>query len=208
MSGAFILASLVLAVTPGPGVLYVVTRTLAQGRAAGLASVAGVALGNLGNAAGASLGLVALLAVSGLAFHVVQWAGAGWLLWLGLQALRAPAAPPMTEGNRATVAPALALVCHRKLFRDGLLVALLNPKTALFFAAYLPPFLDPGGSVAMQSLMLSAVFVLLAAGTDCAYVLLAAAVAPTLLAGRAWSERGRRLSAAVYIGLAIWTLAR
>ena len=85
---AFAAASLVLAVTPGPAVLYVVTRTLAQGRAAGSASVAGVALGNLGNAIGASIGLAALFAVSSLAFSAVKVAGAAYLVWLGVQALR------------------------------------------------------------------------------------------------------------------------
>ena len=85
---AFAAASLVLAVTPGPAVLYIVTRTLAQGRAAGFASVAGVALGNLGNAIGASIGLAALFAVSSLAFSVVKVAGAAYLVWLGVQALR------------------------------------------------------------------------------------------------------------------------
>jgi threonine/homoserine/homoserine lactone efflux protein len=199
--GAFVLASLLLAVTPGPGVLYIVTRTLAQGRAAGLASVAGVALGNLGNAAGASIGLAALLSVSGAAFTAVQWAGGAWLLWLGVQVLRQPRA------GKATGA-ALGAVDRRRIFRDGLLVALLNPKTALFFAAFLPPFLDPGGSAMAQSLALSAVFVLLAAGTDSAYVLLATAVAPALLAGPRWSDCGRWLSAAVCLGLGLWTLAR
>ena len=90
---AFAAASLVLSITPGPGVLYVVTRTLAQGRRAGLASIAGVALGNLGNAVGASIGLAALFALSAFAFTIVKWAGVAYLLWLGLQALRRPPAP-------------------------------------------------------------------------------------------------------------------
>jgi len=92
---AFAAASLVLSVTPGPGVLYVVTRTLAQGRRAGLASVAGVALGNFGNAVGASIGLAALFAVSALAFTIVKWTGAAYLLWLGIQALRSPRTKPV-----------------------------------------------------------------------------------------------------------------
>ena len=127
---AFAAASVVLSVTPGPGVLYVVTRTLAQGRRAGLASVAGVALGNFGNAVGASIGLAALFAVSALAFTIVKWAGAAYLLWLGVQALRSPRA--------TTDAPRLDAPRLGAIFRDGFLVALLNPKTALFFAAFLP----------------------------------------------------------------------
>jgi len=98
---AFALASLVLAATPGPGVLYIVTRTLAQGRRAGLASLAGVALGNLGNAMAASLGLAAVLAVSSLAFGVVKWAGAAYLVWLGIKALRAADASPAAERRSA-----------------------------------------------------------------------------------------------------------
>src|SRR5438105_2811227 len=124
---AFLIASVVLAVTPGPAVLYIVTRTLAQGRRAGLASVAGVALGNLGNAAGAAIGLAALFAISSLAFTVVKYAGAAYLVWLGLRALRAPEPP---EGRVAATN-----VSARRIFRDGFVVALLNPKTAIFFAA-------------------------------------------------------------------------
>src|SRR5437868_8654587 len=86
--GAFLVASFVLAVTPGPGVFYIVARSVTQGRLSGLASVAGVALGNLGNAVGASLGLAALFAVSSLAFTVVKYLGALYLVWLGVQALR------------------------------------------------------------------------------------------------------------------------
>src|SRR5688572_16430492 len=86
----FVAASFVLAITPGPAVLYIVTRSLVQGRRTGLASVAGVALGNLGNAIAASIGLAAIFAVSALAFTVVKFAGALYLVWLGVQALRAP----------------------------------------------------------------------------------------------------------------------
>src|SRR5215207_3093374 len=103
---AFLVASFLLAVTPGPGVFYVVTRSVAQGRRAGLASVAGVATGNLGNAIGASIGL-----------------GALYLVWLGVQALRAPP-------ERVAVAP-LGAGELRRVFADGFLVALLNPKTTI-----------------------------------------------------------------------------
>jgi threonine/homoserine/homoserine lactone efflux protein len=89
---AFVLASLVLAVTPGPGVFYIVTRSIVQGRRSGLVSVAGVALGNLGNALAASVGLAALFAVSSLAFTTVKYAGALYLAYLGVQMLRAPQA--------------------------------------------------------------------------------------------------------------------
>jgi threonine/homoserine/homoserine lactone efflux protein len=195
---AFGAASLVLAVTPGPGVFYVLTRTLAQGRTAGLASVAGVALGNLGNAAGASLGLATLLAISSLAFTVVKIAGAGYLVWLGIQALRAGDAA--ATGLRVEGQP-----CYRRIFRDGFVVALLNPKTALFFAAFLPQFVDPAGSAIVQSLGYGAAFVAIAASTDAGYALAAGAAAPRLV--RAGRGGARFAVAGAYFGLAAYTLA-
>jgi len=199
---AFALASLVLAVTPGPGVAYIVARTLAQGRAAGLASVAGVAAGNLGNALGASLGLAALFALSSQAFTLVKWAGAAYLVWLGVQALRRPTERGAAQGACAAPRPAL-------VFRDGLVVALLNPKTALFFAAFLPQFMDPAAGAAQQAALLGGVFVLLAAATDTGYVLLADAVG-RVLAGRGAhriNRLGRYAAAATYIGLGLYTAA-
>ncbi|NUZ05465.1 LysE family translocator [Piscinibacter koreensis] len=194
---AFVLASTALAVTPGPGVVYVVTRTLAQGRRAGLVSVAGVALGNWGNALGASLGLAALFAASALAFTVVKAAGALYLFWLAWQTLRgagpAAAAPP---GART---PAL--------FRDGLVVALLNPKTALFFAAFLPPFIDPAGSTLLQAAAYASAFVAIAAASDAAYVCAAARVAPRLQGIGSLRRAGAWLGAAVYAGLGVYALA-
>jgi len=195
---AFFAASFVLAVTPGPGVFFVVARTLAHGRRAGLASVAGVALGNLGNAAAASIGLAALLAVSSLAFTVVRVAGAAYLVWLAVQAVRARA--PSDVPGSALEAPA-----PRRLFRDGFIVALLNPKTALFFAAFLPQFVDPAGSAIAQSLAYGAAFVAIAAATDSTYALAANAVAPRL-ARRRGARAGRWLLAGAYLGLAAWTL--
>lgn len=190
---AFLAATLVLALTPGPGVVFIVTRTLAQGRAAGLASVAGVALGNLTNAVGASIGLAALFAASSLAFTVVRWAGAAYLVWLGIQALRQPAA--------VADAAAPARATPRTLFRDGFFVALLNPKTTLFFAAFIPQFLRPDGSQAAQALTLSILFVAIAAVTDSGYALLAGWMKPLL---RSTAGKGRYLSALVYFALGLY----
>ena len=195
---AFLAASLVLAVTPGPGVFFVVARTLAHGRRAGLASVAGVALGNLGNAAAAALGLAALLAVSSLAFTAVRIAGAAYLVWLAIQALRASAPSGASEADLAPASP-------WRLFREGFVVALLNPKTALFFAAFLPQFVDPAGPAIAQSLAYGAAFVAIAATTDTAYALVAGAVAPRL-ARRRGLRIGRWMLAGAYLGLAAWTL--
>ncbi len=193
---AFLLASFVLAVTPGPGVLYIVTRTLAQGRAAGIGSVAGVACGNFLNAVGAAVGLAALFAVSSLAFTLVKFAGAAYLVWLGVRMLRAPA---------ATAEPAvpLAPVSVSRLFREGLLVALLNPKTTLFFAAFLPQFMHGEAPPLLQAIGLGAMFVGVAACTDLLYALLAAWFAPRLqrVAGApAW---GRWISGLGLIALGV-----
>ena len=199
---AFVFASLVLAVTPGPGVLYIVTRTLAQGRAAGLASVAGVALGNLGNALAASLGLAALFALSSLAFAVVKWAGAAYLVWLGVRALWQPTT------SVAAAAPAFEPPRLARITRDGFVVALLNPKTALFFAAFLPQFLpDASAASVSRTALLGALFVAMAALTDSGYVLLAGAAARALggRVARRTKALGRYAAAATYIGLGLYT---
>lgn len=194
---AFGVASLVLAATPGPGVLYIVTRTLAQGRRAGLASVAGVALGNLGNALAASLGLAALLAVSTLAFSIVKFAGAAYLVWLGIKALRDTGAAPTN--------PEFEAPRHGRILRDGFIVALLNPKTALFFAAFLPQFIDPAGSAVRQSALYGAAFVAIAACTDSAYVLAAGVAAPALSGLGRVRALGRWATALIYFGLGAFT---
>jgi len=194
---AFLLASLVLAVTPGPGVLYIVTRSLVQGRRSGLTSVAGVALGNLGNALAASTGLAALFAVSSLAFAVVKYAGALYLVYLGVQMLRLPPAE-----LSAPVPPAASL---GRIFRDGFVVALLNPKTAVFFAAFLPQFLSPNGAPALQGMALGVLFVAIAAVTDSAYALAAGTVAPALARARGLRRGGRWLGGGAFIGLGVFT---
>ncbi|MBT9463855.1 LysE family translocator [Hydrogenophaga sp.] len=195
---AFILASTVLAVTPGPGVFYIVARSLLQGRRHGMASVAGVALGNFGNAVGAALGLAALFAVSSVAFTVVKYLGAAYLIHMGIQALRAPADGAGAEGPQPQGIG--------RIFRDGFLVALLNPKTAIFFAAFLPQFMTPQApSHAAQSVALGALFVLIAAISDTAYALAAGSVAPVLKRVGGLRRAGRWLTGAAFIGLGVLT---
>jgi threonine/homoserine/homoserine lactone efflux protein len=197
---AFLIASVILAVTPGPGVLYIVTRSLTQGRRVGLASVAGVALGNLGNAVGAAIGLAAVFAVSALAFTVVKYVGALYLVYLGLQAIRA--SRPDREVRPSEPATLL------RIFRDGFVVALLNPKTAVFFAAFLPQFMSADSPAIVQSLTLGSVFVAIAAVTDTAYALGAGALAPVLTRARRVRTVGRYLTGGSFIGLGIYTVAR
>ena len=199
--GLFFLAALVLVLIPGPGVLYIVARSVDQGRRAGLLSVAGVGAGNMVQVAWAALGLSALVASSAVAFDVVRYAGAAYLVWLGVQRLRAPDAPAS-----APVAP----LRRGRIVGQGALVAALNPKTAVFFVAFLPQFIDPaGGAVAVQALVLGSVFVLLALCTDALY-----ALASGTLADRVRGRAGARVAraskygtAAVYMALGAATAA-
>lgn len=199
---AFVAASLALAVTPGPGVLYIVARSLAQGRRAGLASVAGVALGNLGNALLAAWGLAALFAVSSLTFLILKFGGALYLIYLGLRAL-------FTPPIGADISAPLAGV-SRRAFRDGVVVALLNPKTMLFFAAFLPQFMSAAAPPA-QAMLLGCLFVAIALVTDTVYALSAATAQPVLGWIGGAGALGRWLSGAVLIGLGVlaaWTDGR
>ncbi|HEX7670217.1 MAG TPA: LysE family translocator, partial [Polyangiaceae bacterium] len=190
---AFLLASFVLAVTPGPGVFYIVTRTLAQGRCAGIASVLGVALGNLGNAFGASIGLAALFAISSLAFTLVRCAGASYLIFLGVKAWLS-AEPEIHARDLGS-----ANVGH--IFRDGFVVAFLNPKTAVFFAAFLPQFMSPSAPHVAQSMLLGSLFVAIASITDTAYAMAASVVGPRLGRFRGARSVGRYAAGSALIGL-------
>lgn len=192
----FVFASLVLTLTPGPAVLYIVTRSVVHGRRAGLASVAGIALGNLGNALAAALGLAALFAVSALAFSVVKFLGAAYLIWLGVQMWRAKEVSAV-----AGASPAEPLA---RLFRDGFVVALLNPKTTIFFAAFLPQFLSPSSDASplLQTMALGVLFVLIAGITDALYALASGVLAPRL-AGMGGRGIARRVGGGMYIGMGL-----
>jgi len=193
---AFITASLLLAVTPGPGVLYIVTRSLAQGRRAGLASVAGIALGNLGNAIGAAFGLAALFAVSSAAFTVVKYVGAAYLVYLGIKVLRTPPAPRSPVAGKAGNSP--------RVFRDGLVVALLNPKTTLFFAAFLPQFMSANAAPIVQGVTLGLLFVAIAAVTDSIYAIAAGSIGSQLTRAAPMRSLGRYISGTTFIGLGVF----
>ncbi len=195
---AFVIASVVLAITPGPAVLYIVTRSVSQGRLSGVASVAGVALGNLGNAFVASVGLAALFAVSSMAFTVVKYLGALYLIYLGVQAIRANG-----SAGQAHVASKDS-ASLRRVFIDGFVVALLNPKTALFFAAFLPQFVQaPRGAVG-QTITLGILFVLIAGTTDTLYALTAGTVRPWVQRAKGVSAVGRYVTGASFIGLGLF----
>ncbi len=181
----FAASTLALLAVPGPSVLYVVARTVEQGRTAGLVSVLGLETGALIHVAAAAGGLSALVASSPTAFAVLRYGGAAYLLWLGVRTLRR---------SREDAPAALAPASHARLFRDGVLVDLLNPKTALFFLAFLPGFVHAGaGPVALQVVVLGLVFVVLAALTDGAYAIATARVSRGV--GRS-GRSGRRVAGA------------
>ncbi len=191
----FVLASFVLCVTPGPGVTYIVTRSLTQGRRAGFGSVVGVALGNALSATLAALGLAAVLAASATVFHLVKYAGSAYLIYLGVQVLRSGARSGMRSTQRDRTA---------RIVRDGLAVATLNPKTALFFAAFVPQFVTPGPGATIQALALSLLFVVMALATDSVYALAAGTLAP-VIAHASLRRLGRFVAAGVYVGLGLLT---
>lgn len=190
-------AALVLLVIPGPAVLYIVGRSVAQGRRAGLISVLGIHTATFIHVLAAALGLAALLLSSALAFSVVKYAGAAYLIWLGLRKIFGPAEAAGPDGE-------LPRYSHARLFRDGFVVNLLNPKTALFFFAFLPQFVDLGGGhVAMQITLLGLVFALLGFCTDSTYALLAGTAGDRLKRSRGYLKFERYGSGLLFIGLGL-----
>jgi threonine/homoserine/homoserine lactone efflux protein len=161
----FIVAALVLLVVPGPSVLYIVARSIEGGRTAGLVSVLGVQTGAMVHIAFAAVGLSAILASSAVAFSVIKWLGAAYLVWLGLRRIFGR---DEEEGDVAVEPAPLS-----RVFSQGVIVNILNPKTALFFLAFLPQFVDPArGPAWAQILLLGATFVILALCSDGLYALL------------------------------------
>jgi len=161
----FVVAALVLLVIPGPSVLYIVARSIEGGRTAGLVSVLGVQTGAMVHIAFAAVGLSAILASSAVAFSVVKWLGAVYLVWLGLRRIFGRD----EEEDDVAVEPAPL----SRVFLQGVIVNILNPKTALFFLAFLPQFVDPArGAAWTQILLLGATFVILALCSDGLYALL------------------------------------
>ena len=192
----FILASGVLIITPGPAVLYIIARSVDQGRRAGLVSVCAIEVGNFMHVLAATLGLSALLLSSALAFTIVKYLGAAYLVYLGLRKLFTSDTVQITD-NRLPQS-------LRRTFSQGVVVATLNPKTALFFVAFLPQFVDPSkGGVAGQMLFLGCIFVMLAVISDSMYALLAGTVGQWLKSSRSVLRAQRYVIGTVYIVLGV-----
>jgi threonine/homoserine/homoserine lactone efflux protein len=196
----FVAAALVLAVTPGPGLFYVVARSLAGGRAEGMASSFGTGLGGLVHVVAGGLGVSALVLASAELFAALKLAGAAYLIWIGYRTLRAA----RVTGSAAEPAEAMPPGGSKRAFREGVLVEALNPKTAVFFLAFLPQFVDPSaGSVVLQFVVLGSLSVAFNTLAD-----LAVAVVAGRLRGGAASRPGlvrrlREASGAAMIALGL-----
>jgi threonine/homoserine/homoserine lactone efflux protein len=194
----FGLAALALLIVPGPAVLYIVTQSVGGGRRASLVSTLGLHVGSLVHVAAAALGLSSLLVSSARAFEVVKYAGAAYLVYLGLRRLleRPRDAELAVDGGPTLV----------RAFRRGIVVNVLNPKTALFFLAFLPQFVDVSrGSVALQIVVLGLLFIVLGLVSDGLWAL-AAGTASGWLRSRTGFARGERYaSGGVLVGLGVAT---
>jgi len=190
----FAVACVGLVALPGPAVLYIVTRGIVHGRRGGVVSMLGVEVGDFVQVLGATAGLAAIIASSATAFTAIKYAGAAYLIYLGVRALREPG--PSEDQERPPVS-------DRHLFWNGFLVGALNPKLTLFLLAFLPQFIDPAaGPVWLQTLVLGSIFSVTAAIGDSAYAL-AAGTAGQRLRGLVRGRGLARASGVVYIGMGI-----
>lgn len=192
---AFALASMALLVIPGPAVIYILNRSVADGRRVGLAAVCGLEIGNFMHVIAATVGLSAVLATSAAAFSVVKWLGAGYLVYVGIRTLTRKPSAFDTSTARTSL---------RRSFAQGVVVNTLNPKVALFFLSFLPQFIDTSrGSPGLQSFIFGSIFVLLGFLSDGAYALAASGLRDTLLRGRALPFVQRYVAGTVFIALGV-----
>ena len=194
----FAAAALALLLVPGPAALYIVARGIDQGRGAALVSVLGIQTGAIVHIAAAALGLSAILVSSAVAFSVVKYAGAAYLVYLGIRTL-------LTRTEAHAVAPGVHLSL-RRVFVQGAIINVLNPKAALFFFAFLPQFVDPArGAAAAQTLAFGGLFILLALCTDGAYALLSGALGGLLRGNARFAAVRRYASGGTYLALGVGT---
>ncbi len=194
----FFVAASVLLITPGPAVLYIVARSIDQGRKAGIVSTLGIGLGTLFHVGAAALGLSALLVSSAPAFNAVKFLGAAYLIYLGLRKFMerdAPAASERPEGRTLT-----------RIFYEGVIVNVLNPKTALFFFAFLPQFVDVSrGAIGGQIVFLGILFVLMGIISDSLWALAAGTAGGWLRGHLGFLRSQRYFAGTVFIALGVTT---
>ena len=196
--GIFLAAGLVLLVVPGPAVMYIVARSLDQGRIAGFVSTLGIATGSMIHVFAAAVGLSSLLVSSAVAFNVVKYAGAAYLVYLGIRRIRG-LDEIVTDGTRDPVG-------LRRVFIQGVWVNLLNPKTALFFFAFLPQFVDVDrGAVALQIIVLGTLFVAMGVVSDGIYAFAAGSLGEWLKTKPLVVRSERYASGGVLIALGVAT---
>jgi threonine/homoserine/homoserine lactone efflux protein len=196
----FSVAALALIVVPGPAVLYIVSQSIDRGRLAGFVSALGIAVGALVHVSAAAIGLSSILVSSATAFNVVKYAGAAYLVGMGIWTIarRREDAPVQERSERRL----------RRRFGQGVVVNVLNPKTALFFFAFLPQFVDPEqGSAALQIVVLGLIFVLIAVTSDSLWALAAGTASDRLRASRRFLSVQRYVSGSVFVGLGALTAA-
>ena len=190
---AFGIASLALLVIPGPAVLYIINRSVADGRNVELSAVAGLEIGNFMHVIAATVGLSAVIATSAAAFSAVKWIGAGYLIYIGIRTL---ATKPQAVNQLNDP------MSRRRAFTQGIVVNTFNPKVALFFLSFLPQFIDADrGSAALQSLVLGSTFVVLGCISDSLFAILASALRGTLLRGKSLPFVQRYVAGSVFIAL-------
>lgn len=195
----FSLAALAILVVPGPAVVYIVTRSMHQGRGAGLASVLGIHVGTVVHLTAATVGLSAILVSSATAFTVVKVLGALYLIVIGIRTLLGRVDPADTDPQRPPRR-------RRRDFAEGVVVNVLNPKTALFFLAFLPQFVDPArGRASLQILTLGLTFILLGLVTDSTWAFAAGSAAESLRRSRRAAQVQRYVSGSVFVGLGVVT---
>jgi threonine/homoserine/homoserine lactone efflux protein len=196
---AFSVTALILLLIPGPAVLYIVSQSIEHGRRAGITATLGVHAGTLVHITAAALGLSAILVSSSLAFGAVRIVGAAYLFYLGIRAI-------LARGDGGAAAPAARERRLGRIFRQGVLVNVTNPKTALFFFAFLPQFVDPhGAAVPGQIVVLGLVFAVLGLITDSAWGLLAGSAAGWVRGRSAVRSIQRWVTGCVFIGLGVAT---
>ena len=192
----FVSGAVILLIIPGPAVMYVVSRSIGHGRSAGLVSATGIVVGTLFHVAAATLGLSALLASSATAFQIVKYAGASYLVYLGIRTLR--------NGDAESLQAATGERRLLRLFGQGVLVNLLNPKTALFFLAFLPQFVDPSrGRVTLQILELGVLFALMGWCSDSIWALAAGSAAELFRQNVRLRRAQRQVSGGALIALGL-----
>lgn len=194
----FVIAASVLLITPGPAVLYIVTRSIDQGRIAGIVSVLGIAVGTLFHIAAAAFGLSTLLVSSAFAFNLVKYAGAAYLIYIGVRKLivREELQAQSTKTNKKL----------SRIFYEGIFVNLLNPKTGLFFFAFLPQFVNVHrGNVTSQILVLGLIFIIMGVTSDGLYAVLSGSLGHWLKGNLRFLRAQRYFAGTVYIGLGVTT---